>query len=160
MAGAGRPRKIPREQIKLYYVYNNFVRECSNHTHMCYKWYGGKGVKVCKEWSDFKGFKRWALSNGYKLNSNKVQYVSRKDKRGDFSPSNCDIVTSSRDVCKTRLAWKYGKAYTYKGKTGTMIELAKQFGLQYMTVWYRVKHGVTDAEQLFAPRHQGRKKWI
>lgn len=39
---------------------------CSYKQREDYKYYGGKGVKVCSEWLDFNNFKEWVLNNGYK----------------------------------------------------------------------------------------------
>lgn len=43
---------------------------CNNPNHRFYKDYGGRGIKVCEEWSDKKNghnnFQKWALDNGWK----------------------------------------------------------------------------------------------
>ena len=42
---------------KLYSIYNGMKDRCSNINNSKYAIYGGKGIKVCEEWSnDFKKF--------------------------------------------------------------------------------------------------------
>lgn len=49
---------------RIWYVMND---RCSNPNNSVYKYYGAKGVSVCKEWADSYGeFKQWSLANGYK----------------------------------------------------------------------------------------------
>lgn len=55
-------------------------------THVNYHLYGAKGVKICPEWaSNYNNFLLWAIQNGYK----KELVLTRRDKNGDFEPSNC-----------------------------------------------------------------------
>ena len=40
---------------------------CNLPTHVHYKNYGGRGIKVCREWEEsFEKFANWAMKNGYK----------------------------------------------------------------------------------------------
>ena len=62
-------------------------------------YYGGKGIKVCEEWSNsFDAFKQWALQNGYK---DKLT-IDRIDNNGNYEPSNCRWVTDSIQKRNTR----------------------------------------------------------
>lgn len=44
-----------------------------------------EGVSVCPEWTRYKAFEAWALSHGWQ----KGLRLTRRDKKGDFSPDNC-----------------------------------------------------------------------
>lgn len=74
---------------RIYHIYIGMKYRCNNPNAIQYKYYGGKGIKVCKEWMDkengFMNFYKWSMENGYtdeltidRINSNK-----------DYCPENC-----------------------------------------------------------------------
>lgn len=92
---------------KLYSVWNSMRQRCTNPKSRVYRWYGGKGVKICDEWKDFGKFAAWAYANGYK-DLEDVQYkerlsIDRIDSDGDYCPENCEWITVSEN---TRRAMK------------------------------------------------------
>lgn len=51
------------------------------------------GIDVCREWRDsYAAFERWAVDKGYCPG----MAVVRVDKRGDFGPENCVVVTKAK----------------------------------------------------------------
>lgn len=73
-------------------------RRCYNPNCDPYKYYGGKGVKVCDEWLEYEGFKSWALANGYSDNLT----IDRIDSNGDYEPENCQWVTMSENIARAK----------------------------------------------------------
>jgi hypothetical protein len=62
---------------------------CNNPNNDRYKYYGGKGIKVCKEWNDnFQVFAKWALENGYADGLS----IDRIDSNKDYCPENCRFI--------------------------------------------------------------------
>jgi hypothetical protein len=41
-------------------------QRCNNPKNEAYHNYGGRGIRVCKEWDNFKEFYDWCICNGYK----------------------------------------------------------------------------------------------
>jgi hypothetical protein len=59
---------------------------CYREKNRNYKYYGGRGIKICDEWKDnFEAFYNWAMSNGYREDLT----IDRIDAEGDYEPSNC-----------------------------------------------------------------------
>ena len=58
--------------------------------HKSYHLYGGRGIKICDEWMDFKAFYDWAMESGYDPNAKFGECtIDRIDVNGNYEPSNC-----------------------------------------------------------------------
>ena len=88
----------------LYSRWKAMRKRCRNKHNADYKYYGGKGVKVCEEWNDFNNFKKWSIDNGYKSGL----FLDRIDSNKDYSPENCQYIThedNCRKKTKQKLKW-------------------------------------------------------
>ena len=86
------PQPIPilKENPYLKGLLKSMIHRCENPKDRSYKYYGGKGIKVCDEWTqDNIAFYDWALMNGYKLGLS----IDRIDNSKNYCPSNCRFVT-------------------------------------------------------------------
>lgn len=73
-------------------IFNGIKDRCYNKNNKSYKWYGEKGIKICKEWIDNpKLFEIWALSNGYEDNLT----IDRINENKDYCPENCRWISNS-----------------------------------------------------------------
>ena len=125
---AHRTHGLSKEAI--YAVWCDMRHRCSNPQHHGYKYYGGRGISVCKEWRDsFIAFYKWAISSGYA----KGLTIERKDVNGNYCPENCTWITMKEQRRNRR------DVELYDGKTQS--EWARELGLSRVTLFrYRKKH--------------------
>lgn len=74
----------------LHRVWTNMRERCSNPRSEKWHIYGGRGVRVCEEWSDFATFREWASRNGYEPGLE----LDRLDNDRSYSPDNCMFRTN------------------------------------------------------------------
>jgi len=80
----------------LYGVWASMKHRCRNENSHAYDSYGGRGIAVSEEFSEFWKFKFWAESNGYESGL----WLDRIDNNKGYSPANCrwtDIRTQMRN---------------------------------------------------------------
>lgn len=83
---------------RLYATWNHMRERCFNPSLKCYKNYGGRGITVCSEWSEFGPFWKWAVTNGYRDGLE----LDRKDNDGPYSPGNCRWTSRSANCQNKR----------------------------------------------------------
>ena len=75
---------------RIYHVWNGMLQRCENPNSKAYKYYGGRGIKVCKEWHEIENFYKWAYDNGYDENAERGECtIDRIDVNGNYEPENC-----------------------------------------------------------------------
>ena len=76
---------------RLYQVWRAVKSRCYNQNDHAYKYYGGRGIKMCDEWKNsYALFKIWAEANGYDWNAERGQCtIDRIDFNGNYCPDNC-----------------------------------------------------------------------
>lgn len=99
---------------RLYNIWLHMRERCYNKNHTAFSRYGGRGILVCDEWSDYTNFKLWALSNGY---TEKLT-LERTDNDGNYTPDNCCWVTQKEQAnnrCSNRLLEINGIMHNIQG---------------------------------------------
>lgn len=139
-------RKHGDSGTKIYRIWKHFRGRCNNPNDSAYGRYGGRGIKVCKEWDNlndgFANFKNWAYSNGYDPNLT----LDRIDNDGNYEPSNCrwaNRTTQARNRSITRKV-------DFNGNTITIKELSEQYNVNYYLLYDRIvkyKMPIMDAIQ-------------
>jgi hypothetical protein len=115
----------------LYKVWKGIKGRCYDCKNISYKYYGLKGIKMCKEWlEDFKSFYNWAISSGWE----KRMQIDRRDYKGDYEPNNCRIVTpeyNNRNKSDNRIL-------EFNGEKMCVSEWAKKVGISRSLISDRI----------------------
>lgn len=126
--GGLKPRSNKQQKheskCRLYKIRQGMIDRCNNPNNKAYKNYGGRGIRVCDEWSGNDGyvnFRKWSMSNGY----NDAFSIDRINNDSDYSPDNCRWVDRKTQANNTRVNLRI----TYKGETHTAMEWGDIYGI-------------------------------
>jgi hypothetical protein len=107
-----------------------------------YKHYGGRGIKVCREWYDFMTFRDWALSNRYD-NSNKLT-LDRQDNNLGYNPEDCRFATHAEQA-RNRRATRW---ITVGCVTLCLKDWCKEFNIRDRAFYKYLRLGLSDTDAL------------
>ena len=141
-------------KTRLYQCWADMKTRCLQKNNSRYSRYGGRGIKVCKEWESFLPFQEWAMKNGYKENLT----IDRINNDGDYCPENCRWVTiqenlknrentnsprKKKDVgkklCLSQVNEIRGKS---TGARGEKRLLAKEYGVSPSLIGFIIKNKI------------------
>lgn len=115
----------------LHAVWNTMKQRCYNRNNKSYDNYGGRGIKVCKEWlDDFMNFYNWAINNGYESGLT----VDRLNANGDYEPNNCRLV----DMTIQQNNRSNNIILSYKNENRTLSEWSKLYNISSSTIRKRL----------------------
>jgi hypothetical protein len=112
-------------------IWYGIIKRCENPKNAAYKFYGGRGISICKEWrDDFMSFYRWSVENGY---SDSLS-IDRINVNGNYEPGNCRwAVPKEQQNNTTRNHY-----VTYLGKTKSIAEWADEYSISYSALLQRI----------------------
>lgn len=134
---------------RAYRAWQRMSSRCNNPNATQWKWYGGRGIKVCGRWSEFKNF--FADMGGAPTDKHTIDRI---DHNGNYEPGNCRWATMQeqqehkRDRSDT--VW-----LTHEGETLSVTEWAKRLGVSRHRLYTRLNGGWDIASVLTKSRHPG-----
>lgn len=126
-------------KTRLYGLWSRMRQRCSDVNSNDFKYYGGRGIKVCDEWLNYYVFHDWALANGYADSLS----IDRIDNEGNYKPDNCRWVVLEQQARNKR----NNHLITFHGLTKTLIEWSRELQIESSLLRYRIK--VWDIEKAF-----------
>jgi hypothetical protein len=135
----------------LYQCWQNMRGRCNNPNHPNYASYGGRGIRICDEWTDFNNFREWALAKGWEVGLT----LDRIDNDEGYSPGNCRWISHREQMSNTRAT----KFIEYEGRRQSASQWAKETGFSRETLLNRIKLGWSPEKILTTfPFHNGRPR--
>lgn len=122
-------KKYPRE----YNSFSSMRTRCLRKSHSEYKNYGGRGIKICTRWMEYKkGFANFLEDMGRRPVG---MSLDRIDNNGPYSPENCRWATPKEQAnnMSTNLHWEIG------GESHTVPEWSEITGIPTAILHNRVK---------------------
>ncbi len=87
--------KHGKSRTRIYSQFGDMLQRCNNSNNARYDRYGGRGIKICKEWNnDFMAYYNWAMKNGY----TDELTIDRINNDKGYSPDNCEFVTLQENL--------------------------------------------------------------
>lgn len=130
-------------ETRLYRIHCAMKQRCLNPNNKYYCNYGGRGIKICKEWLVYENFRDWAISNGYDDSLS----IDRIDVNGNYEPLNCKWSTFIEQCNNMRT----NKFLTFGNETHTMSEWSRILNISKEMIRGRIRRGWSVEEALTIP---------
>ena len=151
------PKTLPltRQYRREYSIWAGIHQRCRNPRAREYRYYGGRGISVCRRWSGKNGFKHF-LADMSRQPFPRAS-VHRINNNGHYTPENvmwANPKIQARNMRTNRLL-------LYKGKRMILVEWAEKLGAKPGTLGARLARGWPVEKALtipVGPSHGGGRK--
>lgn len=119
-------------------------QRCNDPKRGNYKYYGGRGIKVCERWASFKNFYE---DMGDRPEGHSLE---RRDPNGDYEPANCCWLPKISQAANRR----FNHQISYQGEVLTLAELARRMNVPRARLLKRLKLGWSHDEMIQGYRNE------
>ncbi len=130
-------------------TYRSMIKRCYYPSTSNYSKYGGAGITVCDRWR--QGFRYFLTDMGTRPSRDHT--LDRIDNSKGYEPVNCRWATLAEQLDnRESTTW-----LEYQGERKTLATWAKDTGIPYPTLYYRMSKG-WGAEQILEQTPDNRKR--
>lgn len=134
--------KVPVWKTPMYKCWDSMKQRCNNKNGDHYKYYGERGIKVCKRWLKFENF-----LNDMGERPKGLQ-LERINNNGNYEPSNCKWADRKTQQNNRRCVYRI----KHDGKFISLTEASKIYGISRPSIRYRIKNGWSMERALNSPQ--------
>jgi hypothetical protein len=146
---AKKRKKWGKELLPTRHVWQLMLRRCYNSNDGVFKYYGERGISVCKRWHNFENFLK---DMGVKP---KGLSLERKDVNGNYCPENCCWATTTEQTRNRRNT----KWITIKGQTKCAAEWCEIYNCTQNLFSSRLSRGWDPLKALTTPPRPIAQDW-
>lgn len=130
--------RVTGSKTSLYNSWQGMKQRCLNKSHPKYNRYGGRGICVCDDWMDIRGFSEWAKKSGWKEGLT----IDRIDNDGNYCPENCRWISISENSRKKKTTKiDMIMAQEIRSRINENWDaLAKEYGCTNGNIWFIMKN--------------------
>jgi hypothetical protein len=121
-----------KRYTRKYKVWRSMLDRCELPTCKSFKDYGGRGIRVCERWHDFKLF-----DHDVPDPPSPGLMIDRKDNNGHYEPGNVKWSTPIESMNNRRC----NRQLTFQGQTHTWSEWSRLLGIDKTTIRKRALKG-------------------
>lgn len=130
-----------KSKAPVYKCWFNIKQRCLNPLNAHFKNYGGRGIKIHKEWeNNFYEFYKYVGERPSKNHS-----IDRIDNNGNYEPGN--VRWADRETQNNNR--RVNVTIFFNGERFTVASLAKRFGLNPNPIYKKIKLGI-QVEKIFS----------
>lgn len=134
-----------------YSSWGSMIQRCENANHAAFKNYGGRGVKICKEWRN--SFETFLKDMGPRP-SLKHSLDRFPNNDGNYEPGNCRWAT----IAEQHLNRRDNRLVTFENETKTLSEWAVSKNIPFDVLAKRIEAGWDVEKALNQPRRATKPK--
>lgn len=129
---------------RLHGIWRTMRERCNNPKSRDYGNYGGRGIKVCARWDDFKNF---AADMGDRPIGHSIDRI---DNSRGYEPENCRWATTKQQLNNTRR----NRVLSLDGREQTLSQWAEELNMDWFTLRERLRLGWSVERALTQPVKQ------
>ena len=132
-------------KTKIYGIWVNMWRRCTEKANASYQYYGARGIKVCKRWKSFENF--YADMGDCKEGFT----IERINVNGDYEPSNCKWIRAGDQALNRRS----NRELEYGGEVLCVTQWSRKLNIKKSTLLERLRRGWSVEKALSTPSLKG-----